>query len=58
MYVDDLVLTGSDQSFARDVINHLGTQFSLKDMGDLRYFMGIEVIPTKSGLFLSQRKYI
>jgi hypothetical protein len=56
VYVDDLVLTGSDQSFARDVINHLGTQFSLKDMGDLRYFMGIEVIPTKSGLFLSQRK--
>ena len=32
--------------------------FSLKDMGSLHFFLGIEVIPTRAGLFLSQYKYV
>ena len=32
--------------------------FSLKDMGSLHFFLGIEVIPTRAGLFLSQHKYV
>jgi hypothetical protein len=32
--------------------------FSLKDMGPLHFFLGVEVIPTKAGLFLTQHKYI
>ena len=40
------------------VIDKLGHQFFLKDMGSLHFFLGVEVIPTCAGLFLSRHKYI
>jgi hypothetical protein len=58
VYVDDLVITGSDNQFIGHVVNTLGARFSLKDMGLLHYFLGVEVIPTTAGLFLSQHKYV
>ena len=41
-----------------NIIKQLGDMFSLKDMGSLHFFLGIEVIPTRVGLFLSQHKYV
>ena len=32
--------------------------FSLKDMGSLHFFLGVEVIPTRADLFLTQHKYV
>lgn len=53
VYVDDLVITGSNSSFLTHVIHNLGIQFSLKDIGTLHYFLGLDVIPTTTELFLS-----
>lgn len=36
----------------------LSTQFRMKDLGELRYFIGIKVDRTKEGFFLSQKKYL
>lgn len=58
VYVDNLVVTGNDSEFVASIINHLGQKFSIKDMGPLHFFLGIEVIPTPHGLFLTQHKYI
>jgi len=58
VYVDDLVITGNTSSFLTHVIHQLGIQFPLKDMGTFHYFLGLDVIPTATGLFLSQHKYI
>ena len=41
-----------------NIIKQLGDMFSLKDMGSLHFFLGIKVIPTWAGLFLSQHKYV
>lgn len=56
--VDDLVVTCSDLHLVSTIIDKLGTCFSLKDMNQLHLFLGIEVIPTTFGIFLSQHKYI
>jgi hypothetical protein len=57
VYVDDLVLGGTDV----DEINHiktlLDTKFSIKDLGVLKYFLGFEVARTTAGISLCQRKY-
>jgi hypothetical protein len=58
VYVDDLVITENAPSFVHSVIQQLGALFSLKDMGSLHYFLGIEVIPTPVSLLLSQHQYV
>ncbi|KAE8683492.1 hypothetical protein F3Y22_tig00111207pilonHSYRG00167 [Hibiscus syriacus] len=42
MYVDDIVLTGSSNKQIEEVVKLLGSEFALKDLGDLHYFLGIE----------------
>lgn len=58
VYVDDMVLTGTSQSQIDIVKQELHQAFTIKDLGDLKYFLGIEVIRNNSGTLLSQRKYI
>jgi hypothetical protein len=58
VYVDDLIITNNKSYFAASIIQQLGRKFSLKDLGPLHFFLGIEVIPTQNGLFLTQHKYI
>jgi len=58
VYVDDLIITSNNSHFAASVIQQLGRKFSLKDLGPLHFFLGIEVIPTQNELFLTQHKYI
>ena len=58
VYVDDLILTGNNSTFVASIIDQLGQKFSIKDLGSLHFFLDVEVIPTKDGLFLTQHKYI
>ena len=37
--------------------NFLHGNFHLKDLGDLKYFLGIEISASKNGIFISQHKY-
>ena len=58
MYVDDIVIIGSDTLGISSLKSFLHTQFHTKDLGLLRYFLGVEVTRSKKGIFLSQRKYV
>ena len=58
VYVDDLILTGNDDSVLTKFTNQLAAKFSIKDLGSLSYFLGVEVIPSTHGVLLSQHKYI
>ena len=57
-YVDDLLLTGNLLSNIKIVKESLHEAFTIKDLGELAYFLGIEVSRTASGILLNQRKYI
>ena len=58
VYVDDIVITGNDQDGIRKLKQHLFNHFQTKDLGKLKYFLGIEVAQSNSGVVISQRKYI
>lgn len=57
VYVDDLILTGNQESGITSFTTRLNQEFSIKDVGALNYFLGLEVSYTDNGLFLSQSKY-
>ena len=58
VYVDVIVITGSDSKGISSLKSFLQSQFHTKDLGMLRYFLGIEVIRSKHEIFLYLRKYV
>nr|XP_017183147.2 uncharacterized protein LOC108171478 [Malus domestica] len=58
LYVDDIIISGSTTIAIHQVIQSLTTEFDIKDLGELHYFLGIQFTRTDRGLFLSQSKYI
>ncbi|KAI3799323.1 hypothetical protein L1987_34616 [Smallanthus sonchifolius] len=58
VYVDDIIITGNNNSAINGIINCLSSIFPLKDLGQLHYFLGIEVVHHQKDIILSQRKYI
>ncbi|MCO5606631.1 hypothetical protein L7F22_060819 [Adiantum nelumboides] len=58
-YVNDLILTGSNDAMVEDVQSKLSKEFEMKDLGELHYILGIEVSRLKKGdIFISQQKYL
>lgn len=57
IYVDDLIITGNDQSYIDSLIHLLNNVFSMKHLGPLRHFLGVEIHNTSHGIFLSQQSY-
>ncbi|XP_021853419.2 uncharacterized mitochondrial protein AtMg00810-like [Spinacia oleracea] len=57
LYVDDIILTASSDALRRHIMSLLSSEFDMKDLGPLSYFLGIAVTRHASGLFLSQRTY-
>lgn len=58
VYVDDIVITGSDMEAISKLQTLLHSTFHMKDLGHLTYFLGLEVHHRPQGIFLNQRKYI
>uniref|UniRef100_A0A6N2KS64 Integrase catalytic domain-containing protein n=1 Tax=Salix viminalis TaxID=40686 RepID=A0A6N2KS64_SALVM len=58
VYVDDLILTGNSNCFLASFTEALSSRFSVKNLGALHYFLGVEVVSNFAGVFLSQQKYI
>ena len=57
VYVDDIVITGNDEAEISNFKKFLSSKFMIKDLGELKYFLGIEVLKNDKGLCMSQRKY-
>ncbi|XP_070005084.1 uncharacterized mitochondrial protein AtMg00810-like [Nicotiana sylvestris] len=57
VYVDDLLITGDDAGLIQEAKRTLQNNFKMKDLGTLKYFLGIEVRRSQQGILLCQRKY-
>ena len=55
LYVDDIILTASSDTLRKFIISLLSSEFAMKDLGSLNYFLGIVVTRYTDGLFLSQK---
>ncbi|KAF3675784.1 Ankyrin repeat-containing-like protein [Capsicum annuum] len=56
VYVDGIIITRSNTSSVDQVIASLASKFSIKDLGNLYYFLGVEVIRSSKGLILTPSK--
>ena len=57
LYVDDIIITGSNPSHVSFLVRQLGKEFSMKDLGLLHFFLGIKVKYFDGGIHLRQSKY-
>lgn len=58
VYVDDLIITGTNPTLIQKFIQQLDRVFALKDLGDLHYFLGIQINRSNNSLTLNQQGYI
>lgn len=57
IYVDDLWISGNNDASVTKFRSYLHSYFHMKDLGLLKYFLGIEIAHSKEGIYLSQQKY-
>nr|AAT85031.1 putative polyprotein [Oryza sativa Japonica Group]ABF96679.1 retrotransposon protein, putative, Ty1-copia subclass [Oryza sativa Japonica Group] len=57
IYVDDIIVVSSRKEAVSALLQDLQKEFALKDLGDLHYFLGIEVTKIPGGILMSQEKY-
>jgi len=56
VYVDDIIVASSTHKATEALLSDLNKEFALKDLGDLNYFLGIEVNKVRDGIILTQDK--
>ncbi|GAA0180073.1 transmembrane signal receptor [Lithospermum erythrorhizon] len=57
-YVDDILVAGNDLMEITTIKKHLDEAFTIKDSGDAKFFLRVEVVQTEKGFYLNQRKYV
>lgn len=57
LYVDDLVFTSNNPLMVQTFKYSMKKEFEMSDMGEMKYFLGIEVHQTEKGIHMSQKKY-
>jgi hypothetical protein len=55
--VDDLIFTGNDECLFREFKQSMMNEFEMTDLGEMKYFLGIEVTQSAGGIFICQKKY-
>ncbi|XP_021763640.1 uncharacterized protein LOC110728272 [Chenopodium quinoa] len=58
VYVDDLLISRDNEDEVMRLKKGLNEAFTIKDLGEMRYFLGIEVARNSKGTVMNQRKYI
>ena len=53
VYVDDVIITGNDPACFTSLKSVLDQKFGIKDLGSLKYFLGLEIARSKIGISLN-----
>ncbi|XP_019180099.1 PREDICTED: uncharacterized protein LOC109175304 [Ipomoea nil] len=57
IYVDDVIVARPNLSQVQQIKRNLDTVFQIKDLGTLRFFLGLEIARNSKGISMTQRKY-
>ncbi|MCH82973.1 copia-type pol polyprotein [Trifolium medium] len=57
IYVDDIIFGATNESLCKDFSNIMQSEFEMSMMGELRYFLGLQIHQSKEGIFINQSKY-
>lgn len=55
VYVDDILIIGISKDLIQQIIAYMTKAFNVKNLGTLKYFLGIEATRNDSGIYLHQR---
>ncbi|KAJ0970451.1 hypothetical protein J5N97_023328 [Dioscorea zingiberensis] len=58
VYADDIIVTGDFEDEIERLKCSLASEFVIRDLGQMKYFLGMEVARSKCGIVISQRKYV
>ncbi|GKA32904.1 uncharacterized mitochondrial protein-like protein [Tanacetum coccineum] len=58
VYVDDIIFGSTKSSMVKDFEDLMQKEFKMSSMGELTFFLGLQVKQTSAGIFLSQDKYV
>lgn len=58
LYVDDVLLAASDESIMDDVISKLGKEFKMKDLGQPKRFMGLDIDIESDRITINQKRFV
>ena len=53
-----MIITGNNEEEINELKRRLFLEFEMKDLGNLKYFFGIEVLRSKKRIFINQKKFI
>ena len=58
VYVDDIILGSTNEKICEDFSNLMQSEFEMSMMGELRFFLGLQIKQQENGIFIFQEKYI
>ena len=58
IYVDDIIFGSTNQEFCEEFAKMMASEFEMSMLGELSYFLGLQIKQMKNGTFVSQGKYI
>lgn len=57
LYVDDMIFTGNNSDMYKDFKKAMTKEFEMTDIGEMSFFLGVEVKQMRDIIFMSQKKY-
>ena len=57
IYVDDIIFGSTNDSLCKDFSLDMQSEFEMSMIGELNYFLGLQIKKTKEGIFVNQEKY-